>query len=62
MGVTDTQLYFAVGVPVLAILVSMGLNLIQIIGIRDDIKQIRDDIRQLRGDVNILTGKVYEGR
>lgn len=50
---TDTQLYLAVGVPMIAWLVSFVLNLILISGIREDVREIRSDIK-------IITGKLAE--
>ncbi len=50
---TNVQLYLAVGLPVLAIITSLIISLMQISG-------IREDIRELRGDMKLLTGKVYE--
>jgi hypothetical protein len=51
--VTNVQLYLAVGLPVLAVITSLIISLVQIPG-------IREDIRELRGDMKLLTGKVYE--
>lgn len=50
---TDLQLYIAIGLPTIAVLASMTVSLVQISGIRDDIREIRTDIK-------LLTGKVYE--
>ena len=50
---TNVQLYLAVGLPVLAVITSLIISLVQISG-------IREDIRELRGDMKLLTGKVYE--
>jgi hypothetical protein len=50
---TDMQLYIAVGLPITAVLASLVINLFQISG-------IRDDIREMRADIKLLTGKVYE--
>jgi len=50
---TNVQLYLAIGLPTLAILTSLAVNLWLISG-------IREDIREIRSDVKILTGKVYE--
>jgi len=49
----NTQLYLAVGLPTLAILCSLAVNLWLISG-------VREDIREIRNDVKLLTGKVYE--
>ena len=50
---TDLRLYIAVGLPVIAVLASMVVGLVQIA-----------DMRAMRGEVNtktdLLTGKVYE--
>jgi hypothetical protein len=50
---TNTQIYLAIGLPCLTILVSLTVNLITLF----DIKQ---DIREIRSNINLLTGKVYE--
>jgi hypothetical protein len=50
---TDIQLYFAVGLPIIAVLTSLVINLFLMSG-------IRDDIREIRADLKLLTGKVYE--
>jgi hypothetical protein len=47
----NIQLYIAIGLPTLTILTALVINLVQISG-------IRDDIREIRSDVKILTGKV----
>ena len=61
---SDTQLYLAIGLPILAVLTSLTVSLVQISGIRDEMREnmreIRGDIRELRGDMKLLTGKVYE--
>ena len=61
---TNVQLYLATGVPLVAILISMSLSLIQIGGIRSDMRVMRagfrEDMRALRGDLSTLTGKVIE--
>jgi hypothetical protein len=50
---TDVQLYLAIGLPMLTVIASLVISLVQISG-------IRDDVREIRGDIKILTGKVYE--
>ncbi len=50
---TNTQLYFAIGLPCLTVVASLVISLFQISG-------IREDIREIRNDVKLLTGKVYE--
>ena len=47
-----TQL-IAIGLPMLAVLASLTVSLIQI-------STIREDIREIRSDIKLLTGKVYE--
>ena len=53
MNVSNTQLYIAVGLPMVAVITSLIISLVQISG-------IREDIRELRADIKLLTGKVYE--
>ena len=50
---TNTQLYFAIGLPIVAVLTSLVISLVQIFDIRSDLREIRTDIKP-------LTGKVYE--
>jgi hypothetical protein len=52
-GMTNTQLYLAIGLPMLLLIASMVNNWITISGIREDIREIRSDIK-------LLTGKIYE--
>jgi hypothetical protein len=49
---TNLQLYIAVVLPVIAVLASLTISLVQL--------HIREDIREIRGDLKLLTGKVYE--
>jgi hypothetical protein len=73
--VTDTQLYLGLGIPVLAIMTSLIVSLVQVSGIREDMRQmraefhadsralaadVRSDIATLRGEFATLTGKVIE--
>ena len=55
---TDTQLYLAIGVPVIINMVFNGL----LIGFMW--QHLAGDIREIRADLRVLTGKVYdlEGR
>jgi hypothetical protein len=46
---TNQQLYLAVGLPCLTIIVSLIVSLVQLSG-------IREDIREIRGDIKLLTG------
>jgi hypothetical protein len=50
---SNLQLYIAIGLPTIAVLASMTVSLVQISGIRDDIREIRQDVK-------LLTGKVLE--
>lgn len=50
---TDLQLYLAIGLPIIAVLASLTVSMVQISG-------IREDIREIRADIKLLTGKVYE--
>jgi predicted nuclease with TOPRIM domain len=38
---TDTQLYLGLGIPVLAIMTSLIVSLVQVSGIREDMRQMR---------------------
>jgi len=75
MGMTNAQLYLAIGLPVLAVITSLVVSLVQISAIREDSRsnissirednrsnmaEIRTDIRGIRDDIKLLTGKVYE--
>jgi len=71
---TDVQLYLAIGLPMIAVLTSLTVSLVQISnvrsdveslrveirGIRDDMRGNRDGMREIRSDIKLLTGKVYE--
>lgn len=50
---TDLQLYVAIGLPVVAVLASLTVSLVQI-------SAIREDIREIRSDMKLITGKIYE--
>jgi hypothetical protein len=50
---SNLQLYIAIGLPVIAVLTSLVVSLVQI-------SAIREDIREMRSDIKLLTGKVYE--
>jgi hypothetical protein len=51
--VTNTQLWITVGLPIIALLTALVISLVQVFGIREDIREVRNDIK-------LLTGKVYE--
>lgn len=59
---TNLQLYLAIGLPVIAVLASLTVSLVQISAIREEMRgnmqAIREDIREVRGDIKLLTGKV----
>jgi len=72
---TDTQLYLAIGLPIIAVLTSLIISLVHVSGIREDMRamrtefreelrefrtEIRGEIGSLRADLNTLTGKVIE--
>jgi len=54
---TNTQLCLAIGLPTLAVLASMVVSLVQISGIREDMRELR---REVNTKIDLLTGKVYE--
>jgi hypothetical protein len=62
--VNNVQLYIGIGLPVIAVLTSLTISLVQISAIRDELRTnmqgIREDIREIRSDIKLLTGKVYE--
>jgi len=64
MNMTNAQLYLAIGLPVIAVITSLVVSLVQISAIREDnrcnMAEIRTDIRGIRDDIRLLTGKVYE--
>ncbi len=55
--ITNLQLYLAVGLPTIAVLASMVVSLVQISGIREDVRELR---REVNTKIDLLTGKVYE--
>ena len=61
---TNTQLYFAIGLPCFTIVTSLILSLVQISNIREDVRELRRevgaDIREILSDIKLLTGKVYD--
>lgn len=50
---TNIQLWIAVALPIIAVLAALTISLVQVFG-------IREDLREIRGDIKLLTGKVYE--
>ena len=68
---TDVQLYLAIGLPILAVMTSLVVSLVQISGIKEDIREIRREARedrkearedrlQIASKIDLLTGNVYE--
>jgi hypothetical protein len=57
---TNTQLYLAIGIPMLAVIASLVINILNVSGIRDEIRDVRLDIREIRGDLKLITGKIAE--
>ena len=47
---TDTQLYLAIGLPIIAILTSLTISLLQVSAIRAEVGRIHDDMGGLRAD------------
>jgi hypothetical protein len=60
MQLTNLQLYVAIGLPTVAVLASLTVSLLQIMGIRDDIRELRADMREIRSDIRNLTSKVAD--
>ncbi len=44
---TDTQLYFAVGLPCLTVIASLVLSMFTLSGVREDIREIRAHLRTI---------------
>jgi hypothetical protein len=61
---TNVQLYLAIGLPTIAVLASMVVSLVQISGIREDMRELRRElygkVDQINTKIDLLTGKVYE--
>jgi hypothetical protein len=52
-AMANAPLYSAIALPCFTIVTSLIVSMLQISGIRDDIREIRSDLK-------LLTGKVYE--
>jgi hypothetical protein len=50
--VNNLQLYLSIGLPTIAVLSTLAVNIIQVKGIRTDMQQLRVEIGQLRTDMN----------
>ena len=72
---TNAQLYIAIGLPVIAVLASLVVYLVQISGIKEDMRGLRKDVMdeirdwrkkaredrlQIAGKIDLLTGTVCE--
>ncbi len=59
---SNSQLYFAVGVPTIAVLASLTVGIVQLSGLRDDVKELRQesiqDVRELRQDISGLRSDI----
>jgi hypothetical protein len=53
----DVQPYLATGLPVIAVLASLTVSLVQISAIREDVREVRADMREIRSDMKLLTGR-----
>jgi len=71
MHVSNLQVNIAIGLPIVAVLTSLTISLVQISGIREEIRDIRGEFREMRrearedrlgidADIKLLTGKVYD--
>jgi archaellum component FlaC len=58
--VTNVQLYVDVGLPALAVVSSLIISLMQISGIREDIREIRPEVRDIRNDIKLLVGALND--
>jgi uncharacterized membrane protein (DUF106 family) len=47
---TDTQLYLAIGIPIIAVLTGLTISLLQVSAIRGEVARIHEDMRGLRSD------------
>jgi hypothetical protein len=57
---SNNQLYLAIGLPCMTIMVSLIISLLQLSGVKDSIRDIREDIHSLNAKFDILTGKLAE--
>jgi len=44
---TDTQLYFAIGLPCLTVIASLILSMFTMSGVREDIREVRAHLRTI---------------
>jgi hypothetical protein len=52
--ITNLQLYIAIGLPVIAVLASMIVSLLQISGVRDSIRHLREHMDKRIDDLKAL--------
>jgi hypothetical protein len=50
--VNNVQLYLAIGLPTIAVLSTLAVNLILTMGLRTDLQQLRAEMGQLCNDIN----------
>ena len=63
---TDTQLYFAIGLPCLTVMASLVLSMFTISGVRDEIRTLCSELRtemtamraDLTSDIKNIVGKL----
>lgn len=56
---TNAQLYLAIGMPSLAVIVGLVINFFLFFNQKDDIKDIKTDIKEMRVDLKNLMREVY---
>jgi len=60
--VTDTQLYFAIGLPCLTVMASLVLSMFTISGVREEIRVLRGEMtskrNELRGEMTSLRNEL----
>lgn len=55
---TDTQLYFAIGLPCLTVIASLILSLFTMSGVREDIREVRSHLRTIVGKLGSMDGEI----
>jgi hypothetical protein len=60
--ITHLQLSLAIGSPILSVLTSLTVSLVQIGSIRGDVESLRADMRDLRRDFGELRKEAREDR
>jgi predicted nucleic acid-binding Zn-ribbon protein len=53
---SDVQLYLAIGIPMIAVLASLTVSLVQISAIREGLRELRSDVR---GDISTIRDDVH---